>query len=66
MKKGKLIYNVILHILAIIGVIIFLTSCKYSEKERQRKYWHEKTTAIERRIDSLQRIHERNKIWTNQ
>jgi hypothetical protein len=66
MRKGKLIYNVILHILAIIGAIIFLTSCNDSEKERQRKYWHDKTEVIENRVDSLQRIHERNKIWINQ
>lgn len=66
MKKGKIIYNVILHILAIIGLIIFLTSCSDSERDKQRAEQKKITQAIERKIDSLQRQNERDRIWRNQ
>lgn len=56
MKKGKIIYNVILHILAIIGLIIFLFGCSDSERDKQRAEQKKITQAIEKRIDSLQRI----------
>lgn len=66
MKKGKLIYNVILHILAIIGLIIFLTSCGNSERDKQRAEQKKITEAIEKRIDSLQRVKQSDRLWTNQ
>jgi sensor domain CHASE-containing protein len=66
MKKGKLIYNVILHILAIIGAIIFFTSCNDSERDKQRAEQKKITQAIERKIDSLQRQNESDKLWRNQ
>lgn len=55
-KRRKLIYNVILHILAIIGAILFFTSCSDSERDKQRAEQKKITQAIEKRIDSLQRI----------
>jgi uncharacterized membrane protein len=54
MKKSKLIYNVILHILAIIGAIIFLTSCNDSERDKQRAEQKKITEAIERKIEKLE------------
>jgi PBP1b-binding outer membrane lipoprotein LpoB len=66
MKKGKLIYNVILHVLAIIGLIIFLTSCGNSERDKQRAEQKKRTEAIEKRIDSLQRVKQSDRLWTNQ
>jgi sensor domain CHASE-containing protein len=59
-------YNIILHILAIIGAILFFTSCSDSERDKQRAEQKKITEAIEKRIDSLQRQNESDKLWTNQ
>lgn len=59
-------YNIILHILAIIGLIMFLFGCSDSGKEQEREAQKKITQAIERKIDSLQRIQESNKLWRNQ
>jgi type II secretory pathway pseudopilin PulG len=63
MKKT---YNIILHILAIIGAILFFTSCNDSERDKQRTEQKKITQAIEKRIDSLRRQNESDKIWRNQ
>jgi hypothetical protein len=58
-------YNIILHFLAIIGLIMFLFSCN-SERDKQRAEQKKITEAIERKIDSLQRIQQSDKLWRNQ
>jgi tRNA A37 threonylcarbamoyladenosine synthetase subunit TsaC/SUA5/YrdC len=59
-------YNIILHILAVIGAILFFTSCNDSGRDKQRAEQKKITQAIEKRIDSLQRQNERDRIWRNQ
>jgi hypothetical protein len=47
-------YNIILHILAIIGLIMFLFGCNDSERDKQRAEQKKITQAIERKIERLE------------